>query len=80
MSHQIDTVHWFTGLPHPRSAVANGGIYQWHDGRQNFDLVNVGLTASKTLKFADSDFPVSATTMWNPSTGIARVQLAVTLF
>ena len=25
--HQIDTVHWFTGLPHPRSVVANGGIY-----------------------------------------------------
>ena len=24
--HQIDTVHWFTGLPHPRSVVANGGM------------------------------------------------------
>ena len=23
--HQIDTVHWFTGYPHPRSVVANGG-------------------------------------------------------
>src|SRR6516162_3727631 len=31
MSHQIDTVHWFSGLPHPRSAVASGGIYQWKD-------------------------------------------------
>ena len=30
--HQIDTVHWFTGLPHPRSVVANGGIYLWKDG------------------------------------------------
>ncbi|MBC8035400.1 MAG: Gfo/Idh/MocA family oxidoreductase, partial [Chitinophagaceae bacterium] len=29
MSHQIDTVHWFTGLQHPRSVVANGGVYQW---------------------------------------------------
>lgn len=37
MSHQIDTVHWFTGLPHPRSVTANGGIYQWHDGRRNWD-------------------------------------------
>ncbi len=37
MSHQIDTVHWFTGLPHPRSAVSNGGIYQWNDGRVNAD-------------------------------------------
>jgi len=39
MSHQIDTVHWFSDLPHPRSVVANGGIYQWHDGRQNFDTM-----------------------------------------
>jgi len=37
MSHQIDTVHWFSGLPHPRSVVANGGIYQWKDGRRNWD-------------------------------------------
>jgi len=39
MSHQIDTVHWFSGLPRPRSVVANGGIYQWHDGRTNFDTM-----------------------------------------
>lgn len=37
MSHQIDTVHWFTGLQHPRSVVANGGIYMWKDGRENWD-------------------------------------------
>jgi predicted dehydrogenase len=37
--HQIDTVHWFTGLPHPRSVVANGGIYLWKDGRRNFDTM-----------------------------------------
>lgn len=37
MSHQIDTVHWFSGLKHPRSVVANGGIYQWKDGRRNWD-------------------------------------------
>ena len=37
MSHQIDTVHWFTGLSHPRSVVANGGVYQWKDGRRNWD-------------------------------------------
>lgn len=39
MTHQIDTVHWFTGLQHPRSAVANGGIYQWKDGRSNADTL-----------------------------------------
>lgn len=37
MSHQIDTVHWFSGLQHPRSVVANGGIYMWKDGRRNWD-------------------------------------------
>ncbi|MDB5246695.1 MAG: gfo/Idh/MocA family oxidoreductase [Segetibacter sp.] len=39
MSHQIDTVHWFSGLKHPRSVVANGGIYQWKDGRRNWDTI-----------------------------------------
>ncbi|GAA4304689.1 Gfo/Idh/MocA family oxidoreductase [Compostibacter hankyongensis] len=39
MCHQIDTVHWFTGLPHPRSVAANGGIYLWKDGRQNADTL-----------------------------------------
>ena len=39
MCHQIDTVHWFTGLPYPRSVVANGGIYQWQDGRTNADTL-----------------------------------------
>lgn len=41
MCHQIDTVHWFTGLPHPRSVVANGGIYAWKDGRRNADTLTV---------------------------------------
>ena len=39
MVHQIDTVHWFTGLPRPRSVVANGGIYHWEDGRKNWDTM-----------------------------------------
>ncbi len=39
MSHQIDTVHWFSGLQHPRSVVANGGIYAWKDGRKNWDTL-----------------------------------------
>lgn len=41
MSHQIDTVHWFSGLEYPRSVVANGGIYQWQDGRTNADTLTV---------------------------------------
>jgi len=37
MSHQIDTVNWFSQLPHPRSVTANGGVYVWKDGRRNWD-------------------------------------------
>lgn len=39
MCHQIDTVHWFTGLNHPRSVAVNGGIYLWKDGRTNADTM-----------------------------------------
>src|SRR5690606_3403803 len=39
MTHQIDTVHWFSGLQRPRNVVANGGIYQWKDGRTNADTL-----------------------------------------
>ncbi|WP_020527427.1 Gfo/Idh/MocA family protein [Flexithrix dorotheae] len=39
MSHQIDTVHWFSGLNHPRSVSANGGVYVWKDGRKNADTM-----------------------------------------
>ena len=55
MSHQIDTVHWFTGLQHPRSVVANGGIYKWKDGRTNWDtttaVFDYGPTADPTNGF-----------------------------
>ncbi len=37
MSHQIDTVNWFSQLQHPRSVTANGGVYVWKDGRKNWD-------------------------------------------
>ena len=39
MCHQIDTVHWFSGLAHPRSVAVNGGIYLWKDGRTNADTL-----------------------------------------
>jgi len=39
MVHQIDTVHWFTGLNYPLSVVANGGVYMWNDGRINADTL-----------------------------------------
>lgn len=55
MSHQIDTVHWFTGLQHPRSVVANGSIYMWKDGRRNWDTMTAvfdyGPTNDKSTGF-----------------------------
>ncbi|HET6568825.1 MAG TPA: Gfo/Idh/MocA family oxidoreductase [Rhodothermales bacterium] len=51
MVHQIDTVHWFTDLPHPRSVVANGGIYLWNDGRRNWD------TMTAVMDYGPADDP-----------------------
>jgi predicted dehydrogenase len=36
MSHGIDLVHFFPNEV-PRSVVAHGGVFAWHDGRQNPD-------------------------------------------
>jgi hypothetical protein len=51
MSHQIDTVHWFSGLKHPRSVVANGGVYAWKDGRRNWD------TTTAVFDYGPADDP-----------------------
>jgi len=37
MSHATDLVHWFMDDSFPRSVVAHGGIFAWHDGRENPD-------------------------------------------
>ena len=37
MSHAIDLVHWFMDDHFPVSVVANGGVFAWHDGRENAD-------------------------------------------
>jgi predicted dehydrogenase len=68
MAHQIDTVHWFTGLSHPRSVAANGGIYLWKDGRSNFD------TMTAVMDYGDpavpnSDFQVVYTSRFTNSAG-----------
>ena len=54
MSHQIDTVHWFSGLKHPRSVVANGGVYWWKDGRKNWD------TITAVFEYGPENDPASA--------------------
>ena len=37
MSHAIDLAHWFMDDHFPRSVVAHGGVFAWHDGRENPD-------------------------------------------
>jgi predicted dehydrogenase len=37
MSHAIDVVHWFMKDNFPKSAMAHGGVFAWHDGRENAD-------------------------------------------
>ena len=37
MSHAIDLVHWFMNDNFPVSVVSHGGVFAWHDGRENAD-------------------------------------------
>ena len=37
MTHGIDLVHWYMNDSFPRSVVATGGVFAWHDGRENAD-------------------------------------------
>lgn len=47
MSHGIDLVHWFMDDHFPRSVVARGGVFAWHDGRENPDTLQVLLDYPK---------------------------------
>jgi predicted dehydrogenase len=37
MSHAIDLVHWYMDDNYPASVMSHGGIFAWHDGRENAD-------------------------------------------
>jgi len=39
--HMVDVVHWYLGLTRAQAAVAAGGIYQYNDGRDTPDNVNL---------------------------------------
>src|ERR1700726_3662048 len=47
MSHGIDMVHWFMNDSFPRSVTAHGGIFAWHDGRENADTFHALLEYPK---------------------------------
>jgi predicted dehydrogenase len=37
MSHAIDLVHWYMDDNYPASVMSHGGVFAWHDGRENAD-------------------------------------------
>jgi predicted dehydrogenase len=37
MSHAIDLVHWYMDDNYPTSVMSHGGVFAWHDGRENAD-------------------------------------------
>lgn len=51
MSHYSDVVHWFMQDPYPASAVANGGVFLWKDGRETSDVFEAVLTYPKGFLF-----------------------------
>jgi predicted dehydrogenase len=47
MSHAIDLLHWFMDDHFPKSVVAQGGIFAWHDGRETPDTFHTLLEYPK---------------------------------
>ncbi|WP_025762157.1 Gfo/Idh/MocA family oxidoreductase [Dyadobacter tibetensis] len=68
MAHQIDTVHWFSGLDAPRSVVANGGVYTWKDGRTNADTFSAAFDYGP-FDQKDKGFQVIYSSRFNNSAG-----------
>ena len=47
MSHAMDLCHFFLDDHFPKSAVAHGGVFAWHDGRENPDTFHALLEYPK---------------------------------
>jgi len=59
----------------------NDKNFLYGNGTNSFDVVNVGVKATKSLKITEHyTLPVSMMVMWNPSNKFARIQLAATVF
>ncbi len=67
MSHGIDLVHYFMDEKYPESVVAHGGIFAWHDGRENPDTFQALLTYPKGFMASYS------TSFGNDATGYTRI-------
>ena len=60
--HMVDVVHWYLGLTNPLSAVAIGGIYDFNDGRDTPDNINLVLEYPQRLNVT---FEASLSTLAN---------------
>ena len=67
MTHGVDVIHMLTGEPYPTSVVAHGGLYQFHDYRENPDSVQVALEYGRGA----NKFPACYSTCLSNSAGSA---------
>jgi predicted dehydrogenase len=67
MSHGIDLVHYFMDEVYPESVVAHGGVFAWHDGRENPDTFQALLTYPKGFLVSYS------TSFGNDAIGYSRI-------
>lgn len=59
LTHWVDVAQWMLEDAEPKHAVALGGIYQLHDGRQNPDTVSAVIQyATWNLNFESSVLPI----------------------
>ncbi len=68
LSHASDLVHLWMDETHPVSAVAQGGIFAWKDGRENPDTCTVAFTYPKGFLY------MYRTTFGNSYRSFSRIQ------
>ncbi len=73
MSHQIDTVNWFSGFDYPRSVVANGGIYMWNDGRENHDCMTAVFDYGPANDLSKGFQVLYSSRMFNEAGGVKEI-------
>jgi predicted dehydrogenase len=67
MSHGIDLCHFFMDEKFPESVVAHGGIFAWHDGRENAD------TFQALFRYPKGFMVSYATSFGNDSPSFTRI-------
>ena len=75
MTHGVDVIHMLTGELYPTSVVAHGGLYRFHDYRENPDNVQVSLEygrGPKKFLAGYSNLPEQRRRKRHPGNGHAR--------